>query len=512
MIIFIRNLILLGCISVHHSFSVLIIDIEPYDRRATFYDRNSQPVSVYNSFRVLTFDTDAQKITHIDFLAFDPRSTEYYQFALGYFCIKFKPSDTIDFTITPFDGFKGIIRKCGDFTCNLSTRNVQAIRLSHLDETRPTLMGVILGADFAHAAFSSFFASLNNHDILEQCKQRKIDDINKEIANLDQKDGPHQHTLLNSKSSTSKYAKSLEQIQKNATKRKGLSERISNIRTGVEETKRMGITPQEFYAAAHWDTRAQQFPAYTPLANICNPDELCELACDLTMMEQCFVKLDGKYGGNKGFDGLYMKENMIIAAESKFWAKPPTLHVVISEKIIPKFDFLHNGAIKHIRKEIQDKIKIAYGAQQIYTLPYAMLNNWQVDCRLEHFTGEITFSQVTEKEKLSTPEKREIKKEVFVTRDQHSVASKIKVESTDGETSDEGKKLDQQEIKSSFIKNDVYDISTLTPQSASKDKQDVLGKLLSSFMEQTQMSPADLNIMLGQLNALNTRPILFFRK
>ncbi len=243
------------------------------------------------------------------------------------------------------------------------------------------------------------------------------------------------------------------------------------------------------------------------------------------MMEQRFVKLDGKYGGNKGFDGLYMRDNIIIAAESKFWGTPPTLHTVISEKIIPKFDFAHSGAIKHIRKETQDKIEIGYKAQQIYTLPYAMLANWQVDCRLEHFTGEINFPQPILEENLRTPAKSEIKKEEQTTANQHqspSVATALDVAAafpagaptvknrpTNVEASDEEKTSEHQEPTAPFIKTADYDISTLTPQSDKKDMQKVLGNLLSSFMEQTCMPSAELKAMLNQLHILNIEPIPF---
>lgn len=532
MIIFIRYLILLTYISVNHCFSVIIIDIEPYNKGATFYDQAQQSVAVYNSLRVLTFDTDAQRITRIDFLAFNPRSTELNQFALDFLNIEFGPS-MAKFTVTPYDGFKGIIRKCGAFTCNLAPGNSRESSLSHLDETRLTLMKVDLREGFVHAPFSGFSAALNSHDILEQCKQRKIATINQEIAVLYGKDVPHQYTVSKSKPTADKYQKSLGQIQKNSIKRNELLQRISNIQSGAEKTNRTGITPENFYAAAHWDIHAQQCPVYTALANICNSDELCELACDLTMMEQEFIKLDGKYGGNKGFDGLYMRDNIIIAAESKFWGTPPTLHTVISEKIIPKFDFAHSGAIKHIRKETQDKIEIGYKAQQIYTLPYAMLANWQVDCRLEHFTEEIKFPQPILEENLRTPAKSEIKKEEQTTASQHqspSVAAAldaaaafpagtptIKIEPTNAEASNEEKNDESDDIKTSdqqdstvpFIKTADYDISTLTPQSDQKDMQKVLGNLLSSFMEQTHMPSAELKAMLNQLHILNIEPIPF---
>ncbi len=67
MIIFIRYLILLTYIGANNCFSIISIDIEPYDKRAIFYDQAQQSVAVTSSLRVLTFDTDAQRITRIDF-------------------------------------------------------------------------------------------------------------------------------------------------------------------------------------------------------------------------------------------------------------------------------------------------------------------------------------------------------------------------------------------------------------------------------------------------------------
>ncbi len=157
-----------------------------------------------------------------------------------------------NFTITPVAEFKGIIRKSGAFACNLATGNLQARSLSHLDETCPTLMGAVLGGDLAHASFSDFSAALNSHDILEQCKQGKIATINQEIAVLDAKDAPHQYTVSNSKPTADKYQKSLRQIQKNATKRDELLQKINDIQSGAKRTNRTGITPENFYAAAHW--------------------------------------------------------------------------------------------------------------------------------------------------------------------------------------------------------------------------------------------------------------------
>lgn len=530
MIIFIRYLILLTYISVNHCFSVIIIDIEPHNKAIQLGNRTA-PVS--NSLRLLTLDTDAQKITRIDFLAFNHRSTESNQFALDFLNIEFRPSDMANFTITPVAGFKGIIRKSGAFACNLATGNLQARSLSHLDETRPTLMGAVLGEDLAYAPFSDFSAALNSHDILEQCKQGKINEINQEIAVLDAKDAPHQYTISNSGHTTAKYKKAKEQIAKNALNRAAKLKKISDIQSGAEETKRTGVTPGNLQALIYWNTREKRQPAPISLEAINKSGELCELACDLTMMGQQFVKLDGKYESNKGFDGLYKRYDRIVAAESKHWGKPPTLHTVISEKIIPKFDFAHSGAIKHIRKKTIEELKMAYDAKKIYMLPYVMLTNGQVDCRLEHFTGEIKFPQPILEENLRKPAKSEIKKEEQTTASQHqslSVAAAldaatafpagtptIKIKPTNAEASDEEKNDESGDIKTSnpaglktpFTHTTSHDTAALTPQSDQKDMQRTIDNFLASLIAHTQMSSAEVRKMLSQSNILNIEPIPF---
>lgn len=477
MILFLRHLILLTCLSVHYCYSVIVIDIETQHKSMRVTEQTQQSILVSDSIKIVTFDTDAQKILSICFLGFNPRESTYNEFNLTTFMLGFTPSHMTDFTITPCNNFSGIIRRDGVFTYNLATGTLQATSLLHLDETRPALMGLFLLSNYAVNTFDEFSTALNCHDVLEQCKQSKIAEVQKEIARLDDKDKTHLYTLTYSKSSTQKYKKAQEQVTKNATNRQKMIDRISAIQSGAEKTNRTGVTPRDDHAWMYWNTRAQKQPAYISFANIPNSDELCELACDLTMMAQQFIKLNGKYGGNKGFDGLYKKDNRIIAAESKFWGQPPTLHTVISEKIAPKFDFAHQGAISHISETSQRLINESYDAQKIYMLAYAMLANGQIDCRLEHFTGTID---------LPKPQLVDV-----------SIKTEVKVARDNTEVSTESKASDPAEPVTPLTQTTAIDVSLLTPQTDQKEKQKVFNDFLSSFKEKTGMSVEQLKEMFG---------------
>ena len=268
--------------------------------------------------------------------------------------------------------------------------------------------------------------------------------------------------------------------------------KISDIQTNVKNTNRRGTNPATSNALIHWNVCEKRQPALTSLETINKSGELCELACDLTMMAQKFVKLDGKYGGNKGFDGLYKGDDIIVAAESKHWGSPPTLHTVIAEKIIPKFDFVHSGAIKHINEKSVNKISAAYEDKKVYMLAYAMLADGQIDCRLEHFIGDIKFPQTLVKIQSTSNQHQLI-------ATPHTVASKIKIEPKNDEVSDEIKTPEPI----------GYDLSMLTPQSNPEDMQKVLDNLLSSFREKAGISSTQLSKMLNQSNILNIEPIPF---
>ena len=218
MITFIRYLVLLTYVSVSHCFAIIIVDIERYND--SIYVNGSSPVS--NSLKVVTFDTDAQKITRVDFLVFNHRSSDYNNFSLGFFGVGFTPKDMTDFTITIGRDFKGIIRRDGAFSCHLSTGSLQAKSLSHLDETRPTLMGVTLLDNVTFDTFAAFSEMINSHDILEQCKQRKINETNNDIQKLDAKDAPHIQKINTMGKGTKGYEKSQEQVNENAKQRKCL--------------------------------------------------------------------------------------------------------------------------------------------------------------------------------------------------------------------------------------------------------------------------------------------------
>lgn len=487
MILFLRHFILLTCLSVHCCYSVIVIDIETQRGIMHVTEQTKQSIPVSNSLKIVTFDTDTQKITSICFLGYNPRESTYNGFNLGTFVFGFTPSHMTDFTITPLDNFTGIIRRDGAFTYNLGTGNVQATSLSHLDETRPGLMGLFLG-NYVANTFDNFAAALSCHDVLEQCKQKKITEVQGEIERLDNKDKPHLYTLTHSKSSTQKYKKAQEQVTKNATDRQQKLDRISAIESGDEITNRTGVTPTDDHAWMYWNTRVQKHPAYITFASIPNADELCELACDLTMMAQSFTKLNGKYGGNKGFDGLYKGSDRIIAAESKFWKHPPTLHTVISEKIAPKFDFAHQGAISHISETSQRLINESYDVHKIYMLAYAMLANGKIDCRLEYFTGTIDFP----------------KPQLIAV----SIKAEVKVAEENAEVSNESKASDLAEPVTPLTQATTFDVSLLTPQTDQKDMQKVFNNFLSSFKEKTGMSVDQLKEMFG-LSITHTTPIPF---
>lgn len=496
MIIFIRYFLLLAYVIANNYFSIIIIDVEPCGSQ-TFHNEYLLPTPVSNSLRIITFDTDAQKIQQIDFLAFNHRSIEWSHFKLTTCTIEFLPSDMKNFRIIPAGEFRGIIRKCGVFDSNLSV-----VDLFYLDKTRPTLKGIIC-VDFPPAgSFADFQTDLNRHDILEQCKQQKINEIEDEIRKLDNKDPPHQYTLSHSKASTDKYKKAQTQLQKNVQKRNRLREEKEKICSGAQRINRTNLTSGGLNVLLHRNDRGQQYQQRVSFDNNSSLDEFCELACDLTMMCQAFTKLEGKYAGIKGFDGLYMRDNIIIAAESKFWATPPTLHTVISEKIIPKFDFLHSGAIKHIIEQSREEIQKAYRINQIYMLPYTMLSSGRIDCRLEHFTGEITFPRssvegessklLIEQGKASLESNSEISSNIAF-----SSATEVIGEATPVKNPTRADLSDYTSPETTSAFPSLIDTEAkLTPESHEKDRKEYLRTFIDKYIADTGSTIGEAQLLL----------------
>ena len=110
--------------------------------------------------------------------------------------------------------------------------------------------------------------------------------------------------------------------------------------------------------------------------------EIGEIACDLTMMAAKWVKLDAKYSGNKGLDGLYQKKDILIAAEAKYWKDEPPLNTILRSHLVPKFDIQHRGSIVCLDPSLRRKIENASRKESLYLLPYGILPDGQAYCKI----------------------------------------------------------------------------------------------------------------------------------
>lgn len=130
------------------------------------------------------------------------------------------------------------------------------------------------------------------------------------------------------------------------------------------------VEDQRLYYPISWDD-----------INIHEFGDLGELVCDLTMMILGFKKSDAKYGGNKGIDGFYKKDSIVIIAEAKMWKNDekisaPDLDSIDRTHLTPKFNRGSKGAIVKIeaeKPEIYTHIINAHQNSSLYSIPFGVL-------------------------------------------------------------------------------------------------------------------------------------------
>jgi len=343
------------------SFAVIIVDIDSSQENINwiandyFSPSDGRDIRANHSIRVVTFDTDQQKILDIKYLlASDSRSS--YRANLDSCDIEYggiTADNRLIPRITPKQGFKGWIRSSGRFTCNSEN-------LDGWDKTRPMWSIVRQTETPADLNLDAIRVYINQSDLEENLRK-----ANPKLETPHWKTGHKKSIVVSFYTHRTFYRRDC--FYYSSAKRKDPRSIFS-----IHETGRIG-----------------------------------EIACDLTMMALGFIKLSGKYYGNFGIDGLYEKGDLLVAAEAKFHGSPPNLGAIVRDHLKPKFSMRDKGALGMLEKNQKDiyaKIERAHCLSQLHLLPYGILNDGKSYCRMSEDPYSIPDLQ-------STSVKTEVKEE-----------------------------------------------------------------------------------------------------
>ncbi len=291
--------------------AIIIVDIDQSKEIFNLPGEGGEKITANRSIRMVTFDTDLQKILEVNYLlALNPRLAYTYEFA--YCTVAYGPlvKDNLNPTITPKTNSNVWLHSSGSFQTDLPI-----VDLAGSDETRPHGKIVKL-CQPNFPTFQEVEKILNNAELAKKNKQYKV-----------------KHSI-----------------------------------------------PLQFT----W--HADKLKGSLNVINLAEKDGIGELICDLTMMSFGYTKLDAKHGANKGFDGLYEKEDRIIAAEVKFHKNPPTLDQIARDHLISKFDIQNKGALSLMKDIHKNKIIAASKSNSLYLLPYSLMNDGVVNARIQFYT------------------------------------------------------------------------------------------------------------------------------
>lgn len=118
-----------------------------------------------------------------------------------------------------------------------------------------------------------------------------------------------------------------------------------------------------------------------------------ELAADITMQWLGFMKKDGKYneGSDNGFDGAYVRKDLLFLSDSKFFTDTPSLKTVLNKDLFAtlenrlanmetKGSELQKATAQFIRERFSTHLK------DIYLLPYVVILDGAIKALAKQYT------------------------------------------------------------------------------------------------------------------------------